>query len=144
MSDILNQMLTPTVKVILAVIAIVIIMLYLLSIVWVNLDARKRNTSTVLWSVVAVIPVAGLVAYCLLRPALTQDDQDEQDMSLDLLQRQLEEYGECPQCGASVKSDFVACPYCAQQLRNVCTRCGKVLEAEWRVCPYCTTPVTVS
>lgn len=141
MSDILNQMLTPAVKVVLAVIAVIIIMLYLLSIVWVSLDARRRRTSALLWTIVAIIPVAGLVAYCLLRPALTTDDQDEQDMSLDLLQRQLEEYGECPHCGGAIKSDFVACPHCRKQLRNVCSRCGRVLEVEWDICPYCTTPI---
>lgn len=141
MSDILNQMLTPAVKVALAAVVVIIIMLYLLSIVWVCIDSRRRHTSAILWTIVAIIPIAGLVAYCLLRPALTTDDQDEQDMSLDLMQYQLEEYGSCPHCEGVIKSNYVACPHCGAQVRNVCSRCGGVLDPDWVVCPYCTTPV---
>lgn len=141
MSDILSQMFTLPVQIALAVCIIIIIMLYLIAIVWVAHDARGRDTSTVLWTIVAIIPVAGLVAYCLLRPPLTKLDQDEQDMELDLLQRQLDAYGECPHCGYPTKDEFVVCPHCGKQLRNVCSRCGKTLEPDWQVCPYCTTPV---
>jgi len=141
MSDIISQMLTPQVMAVLVIVAIIIILLYLISIIWVFVDAHRRETPAILWAVIAVVPVAGIVAYCLLRPPLTVADQDEQDMQLDLLQRQLDEYGECPKCGYPTRPDFVMCPKCHRQLRNVCTRCGRTLEPEWDACPYCATPV---
>ena len=141
MSEILNQMMTTPVKIVLAGAIVVVIVLYLLSIVWVAKDAKTRATSAVMWAIIAIIPVAGFAAYCLLRPPLTEADQDEQDMGLDLLQRQLDDYGNCPHCGYPTQKDFVACPHCHKQLRNVCTRCGRVLEPDWTICPYCTTPV---
>jgi len=48
---------------------------------------------------------------------------------------------ECPKCGYPTRPDFVMCPKCHRQLRNVCTRCGRTLEPEWDACPYCATPV---
>jgi len=43
----------------------------------------------------------------------------------------------CTSCNASIRSDFVSCPYCGQPINNVCNACGKVREAEWKYCPYC-------
>ena len=141
MSDILSQIFTLPVQIALTVVLVIVILLYLLSILWVNRDARQRNTSTVLWTIVAIVPVAGLVAYILLRPPLTRTDADELDMELALFQRQLDHYDVCPHCGYPTESDFVVCPNCHKQLRNVCTRCGRTLKPEWSICPYCTTPV---
>ena len=141
MSELISQMFTPPVIAAIAICIIIIILLYLLCILWVFTDARRRDTPALLWTLIAIVPVAGLVAYCLLRPPLTTEDQDEQDMQLDLLQRQLEQYGECPSCKRPVERDFVICPNCHRQLRNVCMRCGRTLDPAWDVCPYCTTPV---
>ena len=144
MSEILTQMFSLPVQIALAVVTIVVIMLYLLSIVWVARDARERDAPAVMWTIIAIIPVAGLVAYCLLRPPLSVLDRDEQDMQLDLLQRQLDEYMDCPHCGYPMQKDFVVCPHCHHQLRNRCTRCGRTLEPDWTMCPYCTQPVGAS
>ncbi len=141
MSEILTQMFSLPVQIALAVVTIVVIMLYLLCIVWVFRDARERNAPAFMWAVIAIIPVAGLVAYCLLRPSMTTLDRDEQYMQLDLLQRQLDEYADCPHCGYPSQKDFVVCPRCHHQLRNRCTRCGRTLDPSWTVCPYCTQPV---
>ncbi len=141
MSEMLNQLLTGPVKMVLAACVVFVIVVYLLSIIWVIRDARSRNTSWIMWGIIAIIPVAGLIAYCLLRPALTDADQEEQDLGTELARRQLGAYGHCPHCGYPTQSDFVACPHCHKQLRNVCTRCGRVLEPDWTICPYCTTPV---
>ncbi len=141
MSEILTQMFSLPVQIALGVMVIIIIMLYLLSIVWVNRDARMRQAPAIMWTIIAIIPVAGLIAYCLLRPSLCALDRDEQDMQLELLQRQLEGYKDCPHCGYPAKKDFVVCPRCHQQLRNRCTRCGRTLEPDWSMCPYCTQAV---
>ncbi|MFR5828759.1 MAG: hypothetical protein ACLUE1_06735 [Adlercreutzia equolifaciens] len=54
--------------------------LYVLSIVWVVRDAYLRGTVWYIWAVVALVPVLGLVAPCLLRPPLLQRDRDEQEL----------------------------------------------------------------
>lgn len=141
MSDILSQMFTTPIQIILSVVVILLILLWLFSIVWVHRDAKRRSTSVWLWTIIAIVPVAGLVAYCLLRPPYTSMDEDEQGMELSLIQRQLEDYGNCPHCGYPIESEFVICPNCRTRLRTRCVRCGHTLKPEWSVCPYCATPV---
>ena len=140
MSEIISQMFTLPVQIIIAITLIVVILLWLLSIVWVHRDAKERSTSTLLWTIVAIVPGAGLIAYCLLRPPYTSMDDDEQIMELNLVQRQLEAYGNCPQCGYPIESEYVVCPSCRARLRTRCQCCGHTLKQEWVVCPYCATP----
>ena len=106
MSDILSQLITLPVRIGLGITFVILIILYL------NRDARERDTSPVVWTVIAVIPVAGLVAYCLMRPPMTRRDASEQDMELKLLHNQLKEYGSCPHCGYPTQKDFIICPHC--------------------------------
>lgn len=141
MGEMLNMMMTGPVKIAVAAVIIIVIIMYLLSIVWVIKDARHRGASAVMWGIIAIIPIAGLLAYCLLRPSLASEDQEALDMELALMRYQLGDYGNCPHCGYVIQKDFVACPHCHKQLRNVCTCCHKVLDADWTICPYCTTPV---
>lgn len=141
MSEIISEMFTKPVQAIIACCLILVILLWLLSIVWVNRDAKQRGTSRILWTIVAIVPFAGMIAYCLLRPQLTQIDEDEQLMELDLIQRQLDAYGNCPQCGYPIESDYIVCPKCRKQLRTRCSSCGRPLKKEWVACPYCAQPV---
>ena len=141
MGEIVSQMFAGPLKIIAFLFVLILVILYLVCILWVAKDARTRPTNATVWTIIAIIPIAGIVAYCLLRPDLKSDDRDELDMQLDYLQHELDKYGECPFCGYDIKADFVACPHCQHQLRNLCSRCGKVLEPDWTICPYCTTPV---
>ena len=144
MGDILSQFFVLPVRIALIVTAVILVLLWFVAIVWVNRDARTRDASVGFWTVVAIIPVAGLVAYCLLRPPLTNSDATEQDMSMELMSRQLAEYGNCPKCGQPVDKNYIVCPSCRTQLRNVCSRCNKPLEPHWVVCPYCATSISKS
>ena len=94
-----------------------------------------------MWAVVALIPLLGVIAYCLLRPPLLQIDRDEQELEIALKQRELMKYGECANCGYPVEADFVLCPNCHQRLKNLCGTCNHALDPTWTVCPYCATPV---
>lgn len=136
----LSSILTPPVLAILIITAIVMIGLWVVCIVWVNRDAKTREVPVGLWTAIAVVPVAGLVAYCLMRPPLNTADSTEQAMNLELMGRQLADYGNCPRCGEPVKDDYIACPKCCVQLRNVCVNCGRPLEPGWQICPYCGRP----
>ena len=136
----LSSILTPPVLAILIITAIVMIGLWVVCIVWVNRDAKTREAPVGLWTAIAAIPVAALVAYCLMRPPLNTADSTEQAMNLELMGRQLADYGNCPRCGEPVKDDYIACPKCCVQLRNVCVNCGRPLEPGWQICPYCGRP----
>lgn len=140
MSEIVSSVFTLPVKILLILSLLILIMLWVVSIIWVNRDAKMREASVGLWTAIAVVPIAGVIAYCLLRPPLNTVDSTEQAMSLELMGRQLADYGNCPRCGEPVKNDFVACPHCRAQLRNVCASCGKPLEPGWKICPYCARP----
>lgn len=96
MSDILSSVLTFPVRIILILTVVILIGLWIVSIVWVNRDAKTREAPVTLWTAVAIVPVAGLVAYCLLRPPLNAADSTEQAMNLELMGRQLSDYGNCP------------------------------------------------
>ena len=140
MSEIISQALTLPVQILIVCVLAICVLLWMLSIFWVHRDARTRSTSPLLWTVVAIVPVAGLIAYCLLRPPYTSMDEDEQGMELDLLSRQLDAYGDCPECGYPVQCDYIVCPNCQARLRVRCTTCGRALKPEWKVCPFCATP----
>ncbi len=141
MSEILRQIWTPQMQMVFTIIALLIICLYALSIVWISRDARLRGIAPMKWMIIGLVPGAGIIAYLLLRPPMLAMDRDEQELEVALKQRELMKYGECAQCGYPVKEDYVLCPNCQTQLRNLCSNCNKPLEPSWPVCPYCTAPV---
>ncbi len=141
MKELLSQLWTPELQMATTVVVVCLVVLYILSIIWVVRDAYLRGTMWYAWAIVALIPLLGVVAYCLLRPPLLQIDRDEQELEIALKQRQLMNYGECANCGYPVESDYVLCPNCHQRLKNQCAKCGHALDPSWTVCPYCATPL---
>ena len=132
MSDLLAQLWTPELQSAFTVVVVLLVILYVLSIVWVVRDAYMRGSYWYVWAVVALVPLLGVIAYCLLRPPLLQIDRDEQELEIALKQRELMKYGECA---------YVLCPNCHQRLKNLCGNCGHALDPSWTICPYCATPV---
>ena len=141
MSDLLAQLWTPELQSAFTVVVVLLVILYVLSIVCVVRDAYMRGSYWYIWAVVALIPLLGVIAYCLLRPPLLQIDRDEQELEIALKQRELMKYGECANCGYPVESDYVLCPNCHQRLKNLCGHCGHALDPSWTVCPYCASAV---
>ena len=141
MEELLAQLWTPQMQTAFTVVLVLLVVLYVLSIVWVVRDAYLRGSFWYLWAIVALVPLVGLIAYCLLRPPLLQVDRDEQELEIALKQRELMKYGECASCGYPVESDYVICPNCHQRLKNLCVTCHHALDPAWTVCPYCATPV---
>ncbi|MBF0908361.1 MAG: zinc ribbon domain-containing protein, partial [Atopobium sp.] len=68
-------------------------------------------------------------------------DREEQDLDIALREHQLSHYGICPKCSAPIDRDFIVCPICNTQVRNVCPTCHRPLNADWKVCPYCRTRI---
>ena len=143
MSELLDQLITPEVRMVLYLMVACLVMLYILSIVYVIRDAQRRGAEPWwLWAVISVIPIVGLLAYVILRPSSYLVDREEQDLDIALREHQLSHYGICPKCGAPIDRDFVVCPICNTQVRrNVCPTCHRPLNADWKVCPYCRTRI---
>ena len=128
MSELINILFTPQVQMVLTLIGVIIVFLYLLSILYVIKDARARGSAAWwAWGIVSIVPLAGLVAYLVLRPSSYAIDRDEQELEIALREHELQHYGSCPTCDT--------------QVRNVCPNCHRPLDADWQVCPYCRTHV---
>lgn len=70
MQDLLDQIITPEVRMVLYLMLACVVMLYLLSIVYVIRDAQRRGAEPWwLWAIISVVPVVGLLAYVILRPS---------------------------------------------------------------------------
>jgi CheY-like chemotaxis protein len=72
----------------------------------------------------------------LVRQGVTTPDE-----VLRVVQVEEDDIIRCPQCGASIQSDFSSCPYCRHTLQRACGSCRQELKLEWKACPYCNTPV---
>lgn len=142
MSEIIRQLWTPQMQIVATILLLMLICIYALSIVWVGRDARLRDADPKKWTLIAIIPGAGLIAYLLLRPSMLAMDRDEQELEVALKQRQLMKYGECAKCGYPVKENYIVCPSCQTHLRNLCPVCKKPVEPTWSACPYCANVLT--
>lgn len=143
MSEMLNELLTPELKLAMMCVLAFFAMLYLLSVIYVGRDARRRGSAAwLVWALVALLlPGIGLVMYVILRPSTYVVDREEQALDIALREHQLSKYGVCPQCGTHIDEDFIVCPMCNTQVRNVCPSCHRPLDANWKVCPYCRTRI---
>ena len=126
MSKYISELMSPQLMGVVYAFVGFIIALYVLSVVYVFIDARRRGASAyVAWGIIALIPFVGLIAYLVLRPHSYAADREEQELDMALRERQLAQYGTCPQCGAPIEKDFVVCPVCDTQVRNVCPSCHR-------------------
>lgn len=142
MQRFLQELISPQLMAVVYLFIAFIVALYLLAVAYVFIDARRRGAQMWwLWGLIALIPFVGLVAYLVLRPNSYLADREEQELDMALRERELAQYGSCPQCGTPIEKDFVVCPVCNTQVRNVCPSCHKPLDAHWKVCPYCRTHI---
>ena len=142
MEALINSLLAlPAVRYTIFAVLGILALLYVLSIIWVARDSYMRGAPWALWTLIAIIPLVGIIAYCMLRPSLYQIDRDEQELEIAIKKRELMRYGECAHCGYPVEAEYVICPNCLTKLKNLCPTCGRALDPSWKVCPYCTSQV---
>ena len=92
MNELLAQLWTPEeLQSAFTVVVVLLVILYVLSIVWVVRDAYLRGSYWYVWAIVALVPLLGVIAYCLLRPPLLQIDRDEREAEIALKQHELDE-----------------------------------------------------
>jgi hypothetical protein len=120
-----------------------LLLLWLASILWAYRDIRSRTTDTLSQligvGVVALMPLAGVAIYLIVRPAETLEDQYERELEQEAIRSELQALSPCPNCHRPVEREFIVCAYCRTQLRDECPRCRKLLSLDWRHCPYCGT-----
>jgi RNA polymerase subunit RPABC4/transcription elongation factor Spt4 len=114
--------------------------------VWTFRDIRSRSRdilvqilATVL---VAVVPVAGILVYFMLRPRETLQEAYVRALEEESLLSSIEHQEFCPTCGRRVDQDMQFCPSCHTKLRNACANCGRAVHLSWDLCPYCGTEQT--
>jgi len=112
---------------------------------WVYKDAIERGhdlNSAILW---AVGTFAILIVFLPLYLIFGRNPKTPRrpEPIIDIEGCPVEDITDCTMCGAKIKRDFKACPYCGHTVNPTCTQCGHMLEREWRVCPYCQTPTPV-
>jgi RNA polymerase subunit RPABC4/transcription elongation factor Spt4 len=92
--------------------------LWLTLVFYVNVDAKRRHMSRVVWTLlVLLIPYGiGFLVYFFNRQPIPKF---------------------CPQCQTVVGSDFLFCPVCRFELKNRCANCQHAVETGWHNCPYC-------
>ena len=97
-----------------------VVALYLLSVVYVFIDAKRRGVQAFwAWGLLALVPFVGLMAYIVMRPASYVADREEQELDMALRERQLAQYGSCPNCGTTIEKDciFWKCPFCRTHIQ---------------------------
>ena len=126
--------------------ALVVVLFWLATAVWVFKDARRRMASPGLVGLASLfglaIPFLGPIVYLFVRPPEYLEDVRERELEVRAIEERLRTRTlECPVCRATVESSYVVCPICTTRLKQACTGCGAPLEAIWQACPYCATPV---
>lgn len=87
-------------------------------------DAKSRGMDALVWALVAMlIPgFIGLIIYLIMR----------------------KDFGNlrCAKCNSLVRADFLACPYCGNDLKGRCPNCNRPVEPDFKICPNCAHELT--
>ncbi len=115
--------------------------LWLSLVIWTFRDMRSRSRDPFaqLFAalVVAILPVAGILIYFILRPPETLSEAYERALEEEALLQEIEERPACPGCSRTVESGWVLCPHCHTRTRKKCVDCGELMELQWNLCPFC-------
>jgi len=107
---------------------------------WTFRDIRQRTRDSVLQLfavVLAAVPFLGHWIYLILRPRYTLTELYERSLEEEALLQDLEDQKACPTCKRRVKDDYLICPFCRVQLKELCRSCSKPMNYAWIACPFC-------
>ncbi len=115
--------------------------LWLSLIVWALRDMRARTRDPIAQImavvVVAVLPVAGILIYLILRPSETLAESYERALAEEALLQEIEERPSCPGCSRTTDPHWILCPHCHTRLKKACPDCNSLMELQWNLCPFC-------
>jgi len=125
-----------------------IMALWISMIVWTFRDARSRSRDAFAIMLATLMTIIfgplGVLLYFLLRPQITLAELYERSLEEEALLQDLEERNRCPGCSRMVENDWIVCPDCHTQLKQICVNCGEGLHLRWSICPYCATPLATT
>lgn len=152
------------IKIVLSVLGIVFLVIAVALVFWVYRDAKRRDGRATLWTVILAVlgtvggvigltmtsslgfggvgitafvtVLVGLIAYKLIRPHDYAADAEEQELSIALLEAELD-VKSCPRCHHGIEPDFITCPDCGELLKVPCQHCGRPIKKNAKYCPYC-------
>ena len=110
-------------------------------VVWAFRDIRKRSRDMLVQALatalVLLLSLPGVLLYLVLRPPETLAESYARSLEEESLLQDIEDRQSCPTCKRRIQPDFLLCPSCRTQLKQVCLNCSRLLHLSWRVCPYC-------
>ncbi len=129
------------IQIVLAVLGAYVAAFWFARVVWTFRDIQKRTRDVLVQvlatTLVLLFNVPGLVLYTILRPPETLAEAYARSLEEESLLQDIEDRQSCPTCKRRVQPDFMLCPSCRTQLKQVCLNCSRLLHLSWRVCPYC-------
>lgn len=116
--------------------------LWLSLVIWAVRDMRTRTRDPfahILAAVlVAVLPIAGILIYLILRPQETLAEAYERALAEEALLQEIEERPSCPGCSRTTDKNWILCPHCHTRLKKACPDCNSLMDLQWNLCPFCT------
>ena len=124
-----------------AIIGALLAAVWLSLVIWTFRDmrARSRDPFAQLFAavVVALLPVAGILIYFILRPPETLAEAYERALEEEALLQEIDERPHCPGCSRALGNGWILCPHCHTRVRKKCADCGEMMELHWNLCPFC-------
>ena len=115
--------------------------LWLSLIIWALRDMRARTrdpfAQLLAAALVAVLPVAGILIYLILRPPETLAEAYERALAEEALLQEIEERPSCPGCSRTTDHNWILCPHCHTRLKKACPDCNSLMDLQWNLCPFC-------
>jgi RNA polymerase subunit RPABC4/transcription elongation factor Spt4 len=140
--ELLNQI-GVALELIVAAVAALTVAFWIAMVVWVFRDIRLRTRDIFAWILAALLALVmgpiGVILYLFLRPKETLAEVYDRQLEEEALLRDISQRRACPQCQAVTEPEWLVCPHCRTELRQLCVACGRPLELNWVVCPYCAT-----
>jgi RNA polymerase subunit RPABC4/transcription elongation factor Spt4 len=124
-----------------AVLGALLAALWLSLVIWALRDIRTRTRDPfahLLAAVlVAVLPIAGILIYLILRPQEALAEAYERALAEEALLQEIEERPSCPGCSRTTDPNWILCPHCHTRLKKACPDCNSLMELQWNLCPFC-------
>lgn len=115
--------------------------LWLSLVIWAVRDMRVRTRDPfaqfLAAALVAVLPMAGILIYLILRPPETLAAAYERALAEEALLQEIEERPSCPGCSRTTDPNWILCPHCHTRLKKACPDCNSLMELQWNLCPFC-------
>lgn len=141
MSEQLLQTILSYLVIVIAVLAALLLALWLSLVIWAYRDMRSRSRDPFAYLlaalVVAALPFVGIIIYLILRPPQTLAAAYQQMLEEEALLQEIENRPSCPGCSRVVDKNWILCAHCHTRLKKACPDCNSLMESHWTLCPFC-------